>query len=136
MKFRYLFDPLFISCLGLYIFNRVVMEAWFPRSFFTDHLNDLICIPFCVPIMLFILRVAHLRPDDAPPRSHENIIPLILWSAIFEIWLPRMEIFKGLATADHRDIFYYALGALIAAVWWRVYYGTGTDCTTEDAANP
>lgn len=122
MKFRYLLDPLFLICFGLYFVNRWVLEIQMPRSFFTNHLNDLMCIPFCVPIMLFILRRLRLRPDDSSPHSYEIIVPLVLWGLVFEIWLPTITAFRGLATPDHRDVLCYTLGALIAGVVWKIQY--------------
>jgi len=123
MRFLYLRDPLFLICLGLYAANRWAFELWMPRSFFTNHFNDLICIPFCVPIMLFLLRCLRLRSDDSPPQPDEILVPLILWAAVFELWLPNLPVFRGLATADYLDVFYCTLGASIAGIWWRVWYG-------------
>jgi len=122
VKFLYLRDPLFLLCFALYFVNRWLLEPRFPSSLFTAHLNDLICIPFCVPIMLAILRVLRLRRDDAPPRSYEIVVPLILWSVAFELWLPTVPAFQGLATADYRDVFFYALGALTAGIVWTAFY--------------
>jgi len=122
MRFRYLLDPLFLICFALYCVNRWVLKPQMPGSFFTSHLNDLMCIPFCVPIMLFMLRVLRLRTDDSPPHSYEIVVPLLLWAAMFEIWLPSVPFFRGLATRDHRDVLYYTIGALIAGVVWKAYY--------------
>jgi len=122
MKFRYLLDPLFLICFGLYFLNRCVLEIQMPGSFFTNYLNDLICIPFCVPIMLFILRTLRLRSDDSPPHSYEIIVPLVLWAVAFEIWLPTITIFRGLASPDHRDVLCYTLGALFAGMVWKIQY--------------
>jgi len=119
MKFRYLKDPLFISCLALYFVNRLLIKRLIPGGFFHDSFNDLICIPFWVPIMLFFMRKTGMRDSDSPPRSYEIIIPLLLWSIIFEIYLPRVAFFSGLATSDHTDIIYYTTGAIIAALFWQ-----------------
>jgi hypothetical protein len=72
--------------------------------------------------MLFIQRRLGLR-DDGPPRPGELVIPLILWSWVFEIILPATDWFGDRCVADHLDIVYYALGALGAAVFWRWWYG-------------
>ena len=122
MKFSYLLDPLFLFCFGLYFVNRWVLEIHVPDSFFTNYLNDLICIPFCVPIMLFILRMLRLRPDDSPPHSYEIIVPVVAWAVAFEFWLPTVTAFQGLATADHRDVLCYTVGALVAGVVWKMQY--------------
>ena len=122
MTFKYLRDPLSLFCLGLYFLNRFVFKPYVPLPFFRDHLNDVICIPFWVPIMLFLMRKCRLRKDDAPPRSYEILIPLVLWSFVFEVWLPVTALFRGLATADYLDVLSYTCGALAAALFWRWHY--------------
>ena len=132
MAFRYLLDPLFLICVGMYVVNRWGIEPWMAGSFFTNHLNDLICIPFCVPIMLFLLRRLRLRPDDDPPQACEIVLPLILWSVAFEVWLPTFPVFHRLATPDYRDVLFYAVGALVSGLWWNKYYAS--DCPTRGSA--
>lgn len=121
MRFKYLTDPLFLICLGLFAVNRWILEPTVGPGFFTSYLNDLICIPFCVPPMLFLLRTLRLRADE-PPQVYEIIIPLLVWSIAFEIWLPALPIFQGLATADPVDILCYTAGALLAGCWWNQVY--------------
>lgn len=122
MRFRYLTDPLFVGCVVLYFANRFLIKPLTAGGFFHDHLNDRICIPFWVPIMVFFLRRAGLRPDDVPPRAEEILVPLVMWSAIFELYVPRMRWFEHLATSDFADILYYTIGALLASVVWEITY--------------
>jgi len=122
MNFRYLKDPLFLTCLALYFINRWVLKPLLPVGFFPNHLNDLICLPFWVPIMIFGLRKLGLRPDDRSPHSYEILIPLLLWSVVFELYLPQVSCFRHLATADPIDILYYTLGGLAAYGFWAIYY--------------
>jgi hypothetical protein len=122
MRFRYLKDPLFLFCLALYFINRWILKRYFPNEFCQDFLNDFICIPFWVPIMLYLMRKARLRRTDDPPRGSEIIIPLIIWSWIFEAWLPSLPFFKHLATSDFHDILCYTSGALLAALFWKAWY--------------
>ncbi|MDI9432198.1 MAG: hypothetical protein QM570_10815 [Planctomycetota bacterium] len=122
MTFRYLSDPLFLSCFVLYFTNRWVIKPLLPNSFSQNYLNDLICIPFWVPIMLFMMRKLGLRRDDVPPRGYEILIPLILWSAVFELWLPRFAPFRDLAFSDYVDVLFYAIGALLASLFWKQWY--------------
>ncbi len=118
MHFLYLRDPLFVGCLGVYFINRWVFKPFFPNSFSHNYLNDLICIPFWVPIMLWLMRKARLRIDDTPPQWYEILLPLIVWAVVFEIIVPGLKPFERLAHADLLDIFFYVLGALIAALFW------------------
>jgi hypothetical protein len=122
MRFKYLADPLFLFCFTLYFVNRCVLKPHFHNAFLHDSLNDVICIPFWIPIMLFIMRKMRLRKDDAPPRGSEILIPLILWSWFFEAYLPFVPFFKHLATSDYQDILRYTEGALFAASFWNIWY--------------
>lgn len=122
MAFRYLADPLFLACLALFVANRWLLEPMLPGNFCEAYVNDLICLPFCVPPMLWGLRRLGLRSDDAPPRWYELLLPLMIWSAVFEVWLPRTEGFRGVAVADPTDILCYALGGIGGTVFWRWRY--------------
>jgi len=122
VRFRYLRDPLFLACVVVYVVNRLVLKRVWETGFVHDHLNDLICIPFWVPVMLWAERRVGLRRDDGPPDAVEIIVPLLLWSWLFEIALPRTEWLGRYCTADHRDVMWYAAGALGAAVFWRCRY--------------
>ena len=122
MRFRYLKDPLFLFCVALYFINRWVLKPYFTNPFSRGYLNDVICIPFWVPIMLFLMRKARLRTEDGPPTASEILIPLIIWSWVFEAWLPFTAFFKHLATSDYMDIFSYTAGAFFAALFWKLWY--------------
>lgn len=123
MKYRYLRDPLFLFCLALYFVNRWILKPYFSNEFSRSYLNDVICIPFWVPIMLFMMRKTGLRRDDVPPRANEILIPLIIWSWVFEAYLPFTRMFGHLATSDYLDIFSYTIGAFLAAMFWKIWYG-------------
>lgn len=121
-RFRYLRDPLFIACVALYFVNRLVVKRLIPDGFVHDHFNDLICIPFWVPIMLWLQRSVGLRPVPVIPSASEIFIPLVVWSLVFEFWLPATQTFSGYSTGDYRDIVWYTVGALLAACWWSWWY--------------
>ena len=131
MRFRYLRDPLFLACVVTYFVNRWVLKSIWETGFVHEHLNDLICIPFWVPIMLWVERHIGLRQDDGPPEAFEIIIPLLLWSWVFEMFLPRTELFGRFCTSDHRDIICYSAGSIGAAVFWRCWYGDGQPSRTN-----
>ena len=130
MRFLYFRDPLFLICVLTYFVNRLVLKSVWKEGFVHEHLNDLICIPFWVPIMLFAQRKLGLRDGDDSPRPGELVIPLIVWSWLFEIILPATALFGDACVADYMDIFWYALGALGAAVFWRWWYGVATSAST------
>src|ERR1700746_840251 len=118
MRFRYLCDPLFLLCLATYFVNRFVFKAIWKDGFVHEHLNDLICIPFWVPIMVFAQRKLGLRHNDDSPRPGEVVIPLVVWSWVFEILLPTTGILGERCVGDYVDILYYSLGALLAGTFW------------------
>ena len=115
-------DRLFLLSVLTYLLNRWIFEPTFSAPFFRSYVNDLVCIPFWVPVMVWMLRKLGLRPDDAAPRAHEIMIPLLLWSAMFEVWLPATDAYREVAVADPADVLCYATGALVASVVWRVQY--------------
>ena len=127
MPFRYLRDPLFVFCVVLYFVNRLVLKPHIHHgalgAFLHGSLNDVICIPFWVPIMVWMMRKVGLRNEDGPPHGAEVLIPVLLWSWFFELVLPFLGPFHRLATCDPDDILCYTLGALLAVLFWKGYYG-------------
>ena len=122
MPFRYLCDPLFVVCIVAYFVNRWLLKRVWTDGFVHEHFNDLICIPFWVPIMLFLEKKTGWRKIDAIPQLHEILIPLVIWSWVFEIVLPNTETFRSWCVSDHEDVLFYTVGAFAAAFFWRWNY--------------
>jgi hypothetical protein len=122
MRFAYLRDPLFLGSVLLYLANRLVLKPLLPNAFCHSYLNDLLCLPLWVPVMLWIMRRLSLRHHDRPPEAHEILVPLILWPVIFELVLPQAPGFTGLAISDYVDVLFHAAGGLLAAGFWRTWY--------------
>jgi hypothetical protein len=122
MRFRYLRDPVFLVCVAVYLVNRFVLKKVSDGGFVHNHLNDLICIPMLVPVMLYAERKTGLRNHDAIPRWYEILFPLLIWSIAFEIILPGMSQSGPPIVADHRDVLYYVIGGLGAVVIWQYSY--------------
>jgi hypothetical protein len=122
MSFSYLRDPLFLSCFVCYWINRFVIEPQTNIAFFHSYLNDLICIPFLVPILLFIMRCCRIRSHDMPPHPFEVFIPLVVWSIMYEIIFPQHPYWSQWTTGDPYDILCYAIGASIALIFWNRFY--------------
>ena len=55
---------LFVASLVIYALNRFALKPHFEVPFLNEHLNDLLCIPFWLPIMLLVQRTLGLRPFD------------------------------------------------------------------------
>jgi hypothetical protein len=120
--FRYLRDPVFLAAFGLYLLNRLVLKRLFVGGFFRDHANDVLCIPVCLPPLLWAMRRLGLRQNDLPPSPLEIAGPVIVWSIMFEIMLPGVELFGRFAPGDPGDVLSYCVGALVAAEAWRRLY--------------
>ncbi len=119
-KYRYFRDRLFLACVAVYLINRFVAKPLLVGEidFFACYLNDLICIPFCLPIVLFVTRAIRLRDHDRPPGIRELCFFLILWSYYFEVVAPSYGARFNYMVRDPWDVFFYALGCLIAGVYW------------------
>ena len=94
MPFRYLRDPIFLTCLAAYFLNRELEEFGLSPELAQCYLNDLICIPFWIPIMVWVLKKLGLRSHDRRPDVIEIGIPLIMFSVVFEVILPSTATFR------------------------------------------
>ncbi len=133
MPFRYLRDPLFLACVAAYFVNRWLIKPQVTGGFFHTSFNDLICIPFWVTPLVWITRRTGLRNHDRRPGGVELLMPLIVWSFVFEVWLPQTAAFRAVSTADPFDIFWYTCGALAASLFWDWWYGTESRTSRERA---
>lgn len=126
MRFLYLRDPLFRVTFAVYWINRWGVKPYTQNEFIHGHFNDFLCIPFFVPFVVYIARVLRLRSRDGIPTAIEIFIPLVVWSIMFELILPQHPYWSKWVTGDPFDILWYSAGALVAAIWWRFYYGRNT----------
>ena len=115
-RFRYILDPVFLASLAIYWINRLILKPHFQFRFLHDHLNDLLCVAVWVPIVLLIQRKLKLRDHDDPPAAMEILIPLLIWSWIFEVALPMNTLGRSWCTPDPSDIAWYIVGALGAGI--------------------
>ncbi len=122
MRFRYLLDPLFLVCLSLFLINKLLLRPFIDHPFLYGHLNDCICMAVWVPVVLTVMRLFRLRTHDHPPQAHEILIPLLVWSWVFEVWLPQTAAFTDIAIADVWDVLCYVVGAFVAVLVWSWYY--------------
>lgn len=122
MDFRYLRDPIFLSVAAAYVVNRLMVKPYFPNVISSSYLNDLICIPFCLPIMLWGMKKAGWRKHDCPPQPAEIMISILIWAVAFELIIPELPIFRGRAISDPMDIPCYIIGALLASIAWDWIY--------------
>lgn len=86
--------------------------------FFQDYFNDLICIPFWLPLVLFLHKSLGIRITDGAPTKFELIAHLVVWSIMFEVIGPKMNGVYWHTTADPWDVVAYTIGAGTAAILW------------------
>jgi hypothetical protein len=112
--YGYLRDPVFLTSAALYLLNRLLLKPLTAgdggslHAFLHGHLNDLLCIPFCLPPLLLIERKLGLRGHDGPPTRLEIGVSLAIWTAVFEWAAPRF--FHPFTVGDPGDIVAYAAG--------------------------
>lgn len=122
MRFQYLKDPLFLACFGTYWVHRFAADFGFSTPLLRSYLNDLVCMGFWIPIMLWTQRVLKLRAHDDPPHSYEVVIPLVLWAVVFEVILPMTSLWNDRTIPDPFDVLCYAVGGLAAVLFWGWWY--------------
>ncbi|GDX40286.1 hypothetical protein LBMAG21_05780 [Armatimonadota bacterium] len=136
MNFRYLKDPLFLLCVVLYFVNRFVFKPLIHGGIIGaivhGSVNDLICLPFWIPIMLWMMQRLGWRTSDKPPQAAEILLPLLCWSWYFEMILPKVAYFKRVAFSDPNDILCYTIGACVAALFWNYYYSLPSKTATSE----
>jgi len=114
-RFTYLRDPIFlVSCLA-YAFNRWLIKPHVHAGVFHSYFNDFWLIPCALPPILWLHRKLGLRTHDGAPQISEIVLHLFFWSVLFEWVGPR---FVPHTTGDVRDVIAYALGAIVAGLWW------------------
>ncbi len=115
-RFHYYTDPICIACLMIYPLNRWVLKPHHIGGWFTHgYLNDVICLPLFVPMILYAQRLIGLRRHDGYPRWWDILQHWAIFSIIFECIIPRMpHSFDSIS--DPWDVVAYLVGG-VAAVW-------------------
>jgi hypothetical protein len=119
-SFRYFRDPAFLTALTLYLVNRGLLKPLTLGhvGFFHDYFNDLLCIPFWLPVCLWVYRRIGIRWHDRAPTRFEVLSHLIIWSLCFE-WLgPALKGPFAWTVADPWDVAAYTIGTVIAGAFW------------------
>jgi len=125
----------FLTCGALYLLNRFWwkpdLELFRHTTLFAWYLNDILCIPFCLPPLLYLYGILRFRKPTAYPTRFEVLTHLVVWSLFFE-WLAPFylhRIFPN-TVSDPWDVVAYAVGAAIAGCAW------GTWSQTKAIRNP
>ena len=112
---------------GLYALNTLLIEPWTVdrASFVHCYLGDVLCLPGCLPVALWLQRRTGLRRHDGVPSLGELLLHWGVWSLCFE-WLgPHLPLLAPGAVGDVWDVVAYAGGGAVAALWWGCPLRTG-----------
>ncbi len=117
-SFGYLADPVCIASLLIYVANRWYLKphhigGWFTRGY----LNDVLCLPLLLPMILRVQRLIGLRNHDDFPTAWEVLQHWAIFSIVFELIIPRFPS-RFDSTADPWDVLAYLAGGTLAWIWW------------------
>ncbi len=110
-------DALWLGSVALVALNKVWIKPHFAGAFWHGSLNDVLCLPVWMPVMVWCFARFRWR-DAAPPRAPEIAACVLFWSVVFEVWLPQTDIFGHFAPGDPLDVLSYAGGGFVGWVWW------------------
>lgn len=116
--FRYWLDPICLLSVAIYALGRWYLKPHHIGGLFTiGYLNDVICLPLFLPIILGLQRILGIRRHDGYPRLWEMLQNWAIFSVLFEVILPRFpQYFR--TTGDPLDVLAYLAGGTLAWIWW------------------
>jgi hypothetical protein len=118
--FRYLADPVCIASLVLYTINRYILKPHHIGGWFTHgYLNDVLCLPLFVPMILYAQHIIGLRKHAEYPRIWELFQTWAVFTVVFQVVIPRFPK-TFIAAGDPWDILAYFAGGIIAGIYWRI----------------
>jgi hypothetical protein len=117
-RFRYVLDPLCIESVLIYLVGRWYLRPQHIGGAFTQgYLNDVLCLPLFLPVILMGQRLIKLRNHDHPPKLWEMLQHWVIFSIVFEVIIPRYPAIWR-STADPLDVIAYLAGGLVGWIFW------------------
>ncbi len=101
--------PLFVFCFGLFCLNQALEQAQVYVWPLHAYLDDLLCLPISLQIVLAVQRAYFKNPAMVLPVEH-IVFAVVAYSLVFELVLP---FYKPIYTADALDVLAYTLGAML-----------------------
>lgn len=118
-KFHFFGDPICLASMIIYAVNRWYLKPHHIGGAFTQgYVNDLLCLPLFLPLILGVQSLIRLRKHDAPPRMWEVVQHALIFSILFEVVLPGYPR-QFHTTADPWDAVAYLIGGVTAWFCWR-----------------
>jgi hypothetical protein len=116
--FRYIADPVCIASLILYTISRYFLKPHHIGGWFTHgYLNDILCLPLFVPIILYAQHVVGLRKHFGFPLPWEIFQNWFVFTVVFQVVIPRFPK-TFIAAGDPYDILAYLAGGILAGLYW------------------
>ncbi|RYG57576.1 hypothetical protein EON80_28135 [bacterium] len=110
-------DALWLGSVALFVLNKLWIKPHFSGAFWHSSLNDVLCLPVWMPIMVWIFARVRLR-DGAPPRPFEILVCWLFWSFVFEVVIPSTTALGGFSAGDPLDVLAYGSGGVLGLMWW------------------
>jgi hypothetical protein len=114
MSFRYLRDPLFLTCASSYLANNCVVKphlhSQWSAAFFQSYFDDLLLVPCLLPALLRLHRWLSI-PEDEFPTAREVLVHLVVWSLYLEMIGPAVQ---GHGVSDPFDVACYWVGGFVS----------------------
>ncbi|MHA6248621.1 magnesium citrate secondary transporter [Pontibacter sp. CAU 1760] len=101
--------PLFLVCFALFCLNQFLEQAQVYVWPLHAYLDDLLCLPISLQIILAVQRAYFKNPAMVLPARH-IAFAVIAYSVCFEWLLP---LYKPVYTSDSWDVLAYAIGAVV-----------------------
>ena len=116
--FSYITDPLCVGALLVYATNRWLFRPYgISGEFGRSYLNDVLCLPLLLPMILYAQRRLGVRRHDGAPRLWEVLQHWGVFSVVFELVLPSFPRWFA-STADPLDVVAYLAGGIGGWLWW------------------
>jgi hypothetical protein len=119
--FQYIDDPICIISMSIYVLNRFVLKPHHLGGWLVhDYLNDLLCLPIFVPIILRLQSALGIRRHHSPPTLLEVLHNSAIFSVLYYFVFPRLSAFSSVA--DPWNSVAYLAGGVAAYVFWKFFY--------------
>ena len=117
-QFQYIADPICIACLIIYPINRFFLKPHHIGGWFTHgYLNDVMCLPLFVPMILYVEHLLGIRRHRDFPRLWEVFQAFVAFTIVFQAITPRFP--RTFTSAgDPWDILAYFAGGAIGYFYW------------------
>lgn len=103
--------------MAVYIVNRFVLKPHHIGGWLVhDYLNDLLCLPIFVPIILRFQRALGIRGHDSPPTLFEIVHNWVVFSILYEFVFPKISAFSSVS--DPWNSIAYLIGGIAAYAFW------------------